>query len=135
MISSSLQARVANRTTKTKREIVFIARTERGSSALPPVQAHEPPSFALVRPGVGMRPRQIGETLLLFEYDAPRRARGGFRIVGQSLCRRAAPRGKPKHFKFPHNPLQRQAQSIADAHPVRRLDAFAIEMNLAAVDG
>ena len=55
--------------------------------------------------------------------------------MSQCLGRRAAPRGKAENFKFPHDPLQRQTQTIADAHVMRRFYAFRIKMDLAAVDG
>ena len=51
------------------------------------------------------------------------------------LGRRAAPHGKAENLELSDDALQRQAQAIADAHPMRRLDAFRIEMNLTAVDG
>lgn len=55
--------------------------------------------------------------------------------MGRGLRRRPAPRGKPENCKFPHDALQRQTHAIADAHPVRRFDAFRVEMDFAAVDG
>ena len=99
------------------------------------MQAQEPPPLAFVRPRVGSRPRKIGQTLLRFEQYAALRARRSLHIMGQRLGRRPAPHGKSENFELPHDTLQRQTQTIADAHPMRRLYPLRIQMHFAAVDG
>jgi hypothetical protein len=53
----------------------------------------------------------------------------------ERLGRRPAPHGEPQNFELPDDPLQRQTQTIADPHPMRRLHPFGIHMNFAAIDG
>ena len=99
------------------------------------MQPHQTPPFALVGPRVGPRPRQMGEPLLLLQLRAPRCAGRRLQIVSQRLGSRSASRWQAEDLELRNDALQRQAQMIADAHAMRRFDAFRVQMNFAAADG
>src|SRR5580658_8675513 len=93
------------------------------------------PPFPLVRPRVRSRPAEVGEALLVAEPCTALRARGGFAVMRLRLRGGSATRRKSRHLELGQRPLQRQSKHVADAHPMTGLDAFGVQMNLAAVDG
>lgn len=99
------------------------------------MQTHETAPLTFIRPRVGPRPGEVRQTLLLLEFDSAFRARGGLKIMFDSFGCGPAPRRQAAHFEFRNYTLQRQTQAIANANAMRRLDAFGIQVHLAAVDG
>jgi glycine C-acetyltransferase len=103
--------------------------------SLAAVQLHQLPAFALIRARIRPRTRNIGEPLLLFEACAPLRACSGLRIVGLRFGCRAATHRQAQGCELTDDALQRQGDAIAHLDPMRRFDALAVQMNLAARNG
>ena len=98
------------------------------------LQAHQLPATAFVRSAFRPRPGHLRETLLFAQLRPPLDTRRGFHKMRLSLARGPPANGQTQYLEFTHNALQRQAQAITDTHPVRRLDALAVQVNLTAVD-
>jgi len=98
------------------------------------MQARELPPLALVGARVRPRPRNVCQTLLLFEFRSALSARGGLPIVNERLGSRPAPHRQAENFEFRDDSLQRQTQMIAHSNTMRGLDAFRIQTHLAAID-
>src|SRR5579862_3615605 len=103
-------------------------------SGLVALQPHQPPPIALVGTRIRARPRHLRQPLLLAKLGAPLRARRSLEIVRLRLGRRTAAQRQTEHFEFSHDSLQREAQAIADAHTMRRLDPLGVQMHFPAAD-
>jgi hypothetical protein len=99
------------------------------------MQLHEMAPFALVGARIRPRPGDIGQALLLFQFDASLGTRSSLEIMRRRLGSGPAPLGQAKNLEFSDDPLLRQAQAIAHSNTVRRFDAFRVEARLAPVDG
>jgi hypothetical protein len=108
--------------------------TAERSLSLISLQPHQPPPIAFIRPPFGPRSRHLREPLLLAQLCAAFHTSGRLEILRLRLGCRAAPRRQPQYLELGHHPLQREAQPIADSHPMCRLDTLGVQMHFPAVD-
>ena len=73
--------------------------------------------------------------MLLAQECPAQGTRLGLEIVGLRLHGGTATLGKAQNLKLGDHAVQRQAQAVADSHPMSRLHPVGVQMNLAAVDG
>src|ERR1700675_4188520 len=87
-------------------------------SGLIPLQPHQAASIALVGPCFGPGSRNLRQALLFPQPRPPLRARGGLEVVRLRFRGGTTPLGKAQDLELRDDALQRQAQAVADAHPM-----------------
>src|ERR1700688_1720178 len=105
-----------------------------GRSGLIPLQSHQAASIALVGSGIGPGSRNLRQALLFPQPPARLRARGGLEIVRLRFRGGTATLGKAENLELRDDALQRQAQAVADAHPMSRFHPVGVQVNFAAGD-
>src|ERR1700679_1283884 len=108
--------------------------TAQRSLSLISLQPHQPPPISFIRARIGPRSRPLREPLLLAQLCAAFRTRGRLEILRLRLGCRTTPRRQPQYLELGHHPLQREAQPIADSHPVCRFDTLGVQMHFPAAD-
>ncbi len=75
------------------------------------------------------------QPLLLAQVCPAQGTRLGLEIVGLRFHGGTATLGKAQNLELRDHAVQRQAQAVADAHPMSRLHPVGVQVNLAAGDG